>query len=129
MILDATKALITQLKTNSDLAGLTWYSGLALPNFTYPYGIVLFNSGGADNTYKTNLADLFMLVQVVGTDSTQTRQLGGLIYDVLHEAEIGLVDTWYVWRMQMDQAIDLLEIDADLRIRRSGGIFRIRMSK
>lgn len=98
-------------------------------SIAYPFGLMSFNSGGSISTYKTEMANLYLLVKVVAlNDPEQAAYLGNRIYEALHEAQLSNIGSWQVWRCQMQGKVHYPVIDAEIRTWHDGGIFRLRMS-
>lgn len=132
MFLEAVKAMRQALKANGVLnTGVDgqWYLDLAQEGFTYPYGVIADNASGMRHEAKNvDLADMRLLVKVVGTDQVATYELGELVRQTLNEADLTADSPWYAYRCQQIGMVALMEIEAEVAYFHAGGIYRLRMS-
>ncbi len=127
----AVEAIINQLTTNETLmtkVDSQIYRDFPEKPWTYPYVLLGLNSGRDLNESGIEHADLHYMVIARGKKPTDTRKLAGYIRSALHEQALTGDADWGIWRCAHQTTIDFTEVDAQIQIVHSGGIYRVRLS-
>lgn len=122
--------LLANVTLNAAVGG-RWYLDQVPPKIevVYPYGIIADNASRARHeANEMKMADLRLLVKVVGVEQTATYQLGDLIRLTLDEATVTVDDPWYAYSCQLLTVVAFSEQVAQDVFTNAGGIYRLQMS-
>ncbi len=130
MELVARKAILDALKAAAGLSAVSdWYLDIAKKGAVYPYGIISHYAGGPDNKQAVLNVDLRYSLQILDTNGLRADQLAEVMRQFLHEQTLTGDSDWFVARCRQITVVAYTELDAEMRIRRSGGIYRIDLSQ
>jgi len=129
----ALDALLTKLKASGALntsVGGQWYVDIAHEDYTFPYGLLVHNSGARRRiATDIKLGDEFWAVQVIGIDQDANAILGDAIRAALDEATLTTTGyTWGVYRCDENTPLHNVEISAGQAVWFDGGLYRLRLS-
>lgn len=130
----ALSALLTKLKASGELHTAVsgqWYVDIARSGYTFPYGLLVHNSGARRRiATAVKLGDEFWAVQVIGLSQDTNALLGDLVRAALDEAALTATATygWNVYSCDETTALHNVEIEAGKAVYFDGGLYRLRLS-